>query len=186
VDVTRSSRRESSSPRCTLRSPGVATPTEQGAFNVGTIHGGTKHNQVPDRCEISIDVRVPPSTSPEDVKAAVERMIAAIRAERPEVDATVAFSPYWLSGPRYPTLTPVDQPIVGVLQRAVTTAGLTDTTLTGLPVWADMCVLDRAGIPTVNIGPGGPPYNWANEFVTVDQYLAAVRVYAVAIAEWCG
>jgi acetylornithine deacetylase/succinyl-diaminopimelate desuccinylase-like protein len=48
-----------------------------------------------------------------------------------------------------------------------------------------MCVLDRAGIPTVNIGPGGAPYNWADESVAVEEYLAAVRTYAAAIADWC-
>ena len=48
-----------------------------------------------------------------------------------------------------------------------------------------MCVLDRAGIPAVNIGPGGPPYNWADEYVTVDEYLAAVRTYAATIQDFC-
>lgn len=154
-------------------------------LNIGTIRGGTKHNQVPDRCEISIDIRVPPSTSPEEAKAAVEAMIAALGKDTPELEAEVAFSPYWLSGPRYPTETPIEQPIVAAVQRARVAAGLPNDELTGLPVWADMCVLDRAGIPTVNIGPGGPPYNWADEFVTVDEYLAAVRVYAATIEDWC-
>jgi acetylornithine deacetylase/succinyl-diaminopimelate desuccinylase-like protein len=154
-------------------------------LNIGTIHGGTKHNQVPDRCEISVDIRVPPSTTPEAAKEAVERMIATLRRERPEIDATVAFSPYWLSGPRYPTLTPPDQPIVAAVQRARLAAGLPADELVSLPVWADMCVLDRAGIPTVNVGPGGPPYNWADEFVAVDEYLTAVRTYAAAIADFC-
>ncbi len=153
--------------------------------NVGTIHGGTKHNQVPDRCEISVDIRVPPSATPEQALASVERMIANLRTRRPEVDATVEFSPYWLSGPRYPTLTPEAEPIVGVVQRAREAAGLPPAPLTSLPVWADMCVLDRHGIPTVNIGPGGPPYNWADEWVAVDEYLAAVRTYAAAIADFC-
>lgn len=154
-------------------------------LNIGTIHGGTKHNQVPDRCEISIDIRVPPSTTPEQAKAAVEEMIAGLRRERPDIDAAVAFSPYWLSGPRYPTLTPADAAIVGTVERARARAGLPAAELTALPVWADMCVLDRAGIPTVNIGPGGPPYNWADEWVAVQDYLSAVRVYAAAIEEWC-
>ncbi len=41
------------------------------------------------------------------------------------------------------------------------------------------------GIPTVNIGSGGPPYNWADEHVTVDEYLAAVRTYAATLADFC-
>lgn len=163
------------------------TPDDYGGpvLNIGTIQGGTKHNQVPDRCTISIDVRVPASTSPEQAKDAVEQLIARLQRERPEIDADVAFSPYWLSGPRYPTATPIDAPIVATLQRAREHAGLPPAAPMTLPVWADMCVLDRAGIPTVNIGPGGEPYNWADEYVAVDEYLAAVRTYAAAIADWC-
>ena len=102
-----------------------------------------------------------------------------------QIDATVEFSPYWLSGPRYPALTPPDAPIVAAVRRARISAGLPDADVVGLPVWADMCVLDRAGIPAINIGPGGPPYNWADEYVTVDDYLTDVRVYAAAIEEFC-
>jgi acetylornithine deacetylase/succinyl-diaminopimelate desuccinylase-like protein len=154
-------------------------------LNIGTIQGGTKHNQVPDRCTISIDIRVPPSVTPEAAKAAVERMIVELRRTRPEVDAVVEFSPYWLSGPRYPTATPLDAPIVAAAAAARLAAGLPPEEPAGLPVWADMCVLDRAGIPTVNIGPGGPPYNWADEYVSRDEYLAAVRTYAATIANFC-
>jgi len=154
-------------------------------FNIGTIHGGTKHNQVPDRCEISADIRVPASTTPEAAKTAVEQMIAALRRARPEIDAEVAFSPFWLSGPRYPTATPPDEPIVAVVQAARQKAGLEPAGLATLPVWADMCVLDRAGIPTVNIGPGGAPYNWADEYVTTAEYFAAVNTYAATIADFC-
>jgi hypothetical protein len=48
-----------------------------------------------------------------------------------------------------------------------------------------MCVLNQRGIPSVNIGPGGPPYNWADEFVTVDEYFNAVGVYVAAIRNFC-
>ncbi|MGH2599067.1 MAG: M20 family metallopeptidase, partial [Dehalococcoidia bacterium] len=154
-------------------------------INIGTIRGGTKHNQVPDRCEISVDIRVPPSVTPEQAKMEVERMIGALRRDHPEIDAVVEFSPYWLSGPRYPAMTPPGEPIVAAVQMARTAAGLPRAEPVTLPVWADMCVLDRAGIPTVNIGPGGPPYNWADESVAVAEYLAAVRTYAATIAAFC-
>ena len=154
-------------------------------LNIGTIHGGTKHNQVPDRCEISVDIRVPPSVTPEVAKLRVEQMIAELRQQHPALDATVKFSPFWLSGPRYPSLTPPEEPIVQTVRAARRAAGLLGDELTGLPVWADMCVLNQAGIPTVNIGPGGPPYNWADESVSVDEYLAAVRTYAATIADFC-
>jgi acetylornithine deacetylase/succinyl-diaminopimelate desuccinylase-like protein len=48
-----------------------------------------------------------------------------------------------------------------------------------------MCVLNERGIPSVNIGPGGAPYNWADEFVSLDEYLTAVRLYASVIRTFC-
>lgn len=154
-------------------------------LNIGTIQGGTKHNQVPDRCQISIDIRLPPSLSPEAAKTQVEAMIEDLGQTRPALAAQVEFSPYWLSGPRYPSQAPADSAIVSCVREARLTAGLPDAELTTLPVWADMCVLNQAGIPAVNLGPGGPPYNWADEWVSVDEYLAAVRIYAATIAGFC-
>ena len=44
-------------------------------LNIGTISGGTKHNQVPDRCTVTLDIRLLPSQDPHDVKRQVEAMI---------------------------------------------------------------------------------------------------------------
>ena len=42
-----------------------------------------------------------------------------------------------------------------------------------------------AGIPCVNIGPGGLPYNFAEEYVLQDEYLNAVRTYVAAALDFC-
>ena len=43
--------------------------------NIGTIHGGTKHNQVPDRCTISVDIRLLPSQDAAAVRDFVQRAV---------------------------------------------------------------------------------------------------------------
>ena len=155
-------------------------------LNVGTIQGGTKHNQVPDRCQITIDLRILPSQTPEGVKAEVEAMIARLRDADPQLNATVEFSEYWLSGPRYPTETPLDAPIARAAQAALRRGTGREPEVVGLPFWADMAVFKQYGIPAVNIGPGGPPYNFADEYVTVAEYLEAVRTHVALAIEWCG
>jgi acetylornithine deacetylase/succinyl-diaminopimelate desuccinylase-like protein len=55
----------------------------------------------------------------------------------------------------------------------------------GLPFWVDMPCAAELGIPGVNIGPGGPPYNWADEWVLLDEYLAAVAIYERLARKWC-
>lgn len=153
--------------------------------NIGTIHGGTKHNQVPDRCDISIDVRVPSTLSPESVLASVEQLLERIASETPGFHASAEFSPFWLTGPRYPSETKNDEPIVEAIAQARLSAGLAPEDPVTLPVWSDMCVLNGRGIPTVNLGPGGPPYNWADEYVAVDEYLRCIEIYKNAINTFC-
>src|SRR5438105_3717823 len=117
--------------------------------NIGTIHGGTKHNQVPDRCTISVDIRLLPSQDAAAVRDFVQRAVD-------EWGAEVEYSPYWLSGPRVPYETPPDAAIVrtahevvaDVLHAAHRCAGPKgpDTAAgppyragpVGLPFWTDM------------------------------------------------
>src|ERR671939_110921 len=94
--------------------------------NVGTIHGGTKHNQVPDRCTISVDIRLLPSQDSGTVRDFVQRAVD-------EWGAEVAYSPYWLSGPRVPCQTPADAAIVRVAQDVVAGMRQGAQQLVGLP-----------------------------------------------------
>ncbi len=156
-------------------------------LNIGTIRGGTKHNQVPDRCTISIDIRLLPSQDPYDVKARVEAMIDDLRRTvNPEIHAVVEFSEHWLSGPRHAYEIDRDADIVRALDTAVRTATGTDPVYEGVPFWCDVVALRDFGVPGVNFGPGDPPYNFADEYVFEDQYLQAVDVYEALIHEWCG
>ncbi len=155
-------------------------------LNIGTIHGGTKHNQVPDRCTVSIDIRLLPSQDPYDVKQRVEQMIDKLRAEvDPRIDAVVEFSEHWVSGPRHAYEIDVHAPVVEALDAAVRKITGAVPQYLGVPFWCDIVALKEFGIPGVNFGPGDPPYNFADEFVFEDQYLQAVDIYEALIREWC-
>ena len=41
------------------------------------------------------------------------------------------------------------------------------------------------GIPAVNVGPGTPPYSWADEWVEQRKYAEIVDVYENAARAWC-
>ena len=154
-------------------------------LNIGTIRGGTKHNQVPDRCTISIDIRLLPSQDPYGVKRAVEHMIAGLAAHDPRIDAVVEFNEHWTSGPRHAYQIAADAPIVSELDAAVRTVTGAAPTYAGVPFWCDLVALAAFGVPGVNLGPGDPPYNFADEFVIEAQYLEAVDVYEALIRRWC-
>jgi acetylornithine deacetylase len=154
-------------------------------LNIGTISGGTKHNQVPDRCVVTLDIRLLPSQDPHDVKRRVEEMIAGLAGDDERIDAVVEFSEHWLSGPRHPYEIAPDAPIVTALDAAVRRVTGSAPTYRGLPFWCDLVALAEFGVPGVNLGPGDPPYNFADEYVFEAQYLEAVDIYEALIRQWC-
>jgi acetylornithine deacetylase/succinyl-diaminopimelate desuccinylase-like protein len=155
-------------------------------LNIGTISGGTKHNQVPDRCVITLDIRLLPSQDPHEVKRQVEAMIEELRTTvDSRIDASVEFSEHWLSGPRHPYQIAADAPIVQSLDRAVRTVTSNEPVYQGVPFWCDLVTLDQFGVSGVNFGPGDPPYNFPDEYVYESQYLQAVDVYEHLIREFC-
>lgn len=156
-------------------------------LNIGTIRGGTKHNQVPDRCVMTCDLRLLPSQDPHDVRQQVEDMIARLRVTvDPRIEATVEFSEHWLSGPRWPYEISEDAPVVHVVDEAATQVTGHPPVHFGLDGWTDMRPLSDAGIPAVNLGPGTPPYNWPDEWVETARYLEAVDIYEAFLRRWCG
>ena len=155
-------------------------------LNIGTIHGGTKHNQVPDRCEITLDIRLLPSQDPYDVKHQAEQMIDRLRREvDPRIEAVVEFSEHWLSGPRFPYEISKTEPLVQTVAGAVTDAGHSSPAFQGIQFWTDMVVMRDFSIPAVNIGPGTPPYSWADEWIEEKKYAEIVDVYELAARQWC-
>ena len=155
-------------------------------LNIGTISGGTKHNQVPDRCTITLDIRLLPSQDPHDVKRQVEQMIEDLRTTvDSRIDATVEFSEHWLSGPRLPYEIAADAPIVQALDHAVRVVTSSPPVYLGVPFWCDLVALKEFGVNGVNFGPGDPPYNFPDEYVYEAQYLLAVDVYERLIREFC-
>ena len=155
-------------------------------LNIGTISGGTKHNQVPDRCHVTLDIRLLPSQDPHDVKRQVEEMIEGLRTTvDSRIDAVVEFSEHWLSGPRLPYEIAADAPIVQSLDRAATAVIGTAPVYQGVPFWCDLVTLAEFGVKGVNFGPGDPPYNFPDEYVFEAQYLQAVDVYERLIRDFC-
>jgi len=155
-------------------------------LNIGTIRGGTKHNQVPDRCEVTVDIRLLPSQDPYEVRQQAEAMIAELKKDvDPRIEAVVDFSEHWLSGPRFPYDISKDDALVRTVAGAVDTVGVQQAQFKGIQFWTDMVVMRDFGIPAVNIGPGTPPYSWADEWVELDKYAEIVDVYEAAARTWC-
>lgn len=120
------------------------------SLQVTKVLGGTRHNVVPDRCELTVDIRTTPDYRPEEI---VERVRAAvggaveIRSKRLE---SVATAP--------------EQPVV---QAAL--AARPGARPFGSPTVSDWVFLKD--VPTVKVGPGD-----SRRSHTPDEYLEAAEL----------
>jgi acetylornithine deacetylase/succinyl-diaminopimelate desuccinylase-like protein len=109
--------------------------------NVGTIHGGTQPNIVPDSCVVTIDRR----TIPGETEAGVQREMKTFLA-RKKLHATFSMA---RTEPCLPMETAAKIPLV---QQFLRSAGQRKPV--GVRYFCDAAVLAEGGIPSVVFGPG--------------------------------
>ncbi len=160
--------------------PLVGRPT----VNAALISGGSAPNVVPDRCEVDIDRRLVPGESVrEEVLAPFDRLAASIAAEHPEVDLSFRVRE-WTDAAEAPR----DSRIAELLRAAVAEETGTPPADVGITGITDArFYINEAQIPTVILGPGSLTVaHTANEWVAVDELVAAARVYARVFVRFLG
>lgn len=149
------------------------TLTPPPSLSIGTIGGGIATNVVPDHCEATIDRRTLPHEHPADALAEIDRVVARLRAEDPDLDITVDSLQ---QGP--PVETPPDAPLVNEARHAAAMLGL-DSAPVGYQQASDGRFFAARGIDTILFGPGLPELAHSpDEFVDLDDVLTAAKFYA--------
>lgn len=143
------------------------------SFNL--IAGGVKQNVVADRCEVFFDRRLVPGEEPAaamaEVRAVAERVVGGL----PGIAVEVRPSWTW-----HPTMTEPDAPVARAMLAANRYLGLSEE-LTGFSMGTDGRFFGAAGCPTIIYGPGDPRLaHIPDEWVGIDETLAATRAYALA------
>jgi acetylornithine deacetylase len=156
---------------------------QPGVVNVGCIRGGHpwRVSRTPDRADVFLDVRVPPTMPLKEVRIAVKQLVLGLRKRHPDF------------GIEYETYVSVpgaeiskDHPLVKTMeachQRVLGTAPKHATVL-----WdSDASVMTRYGIETLNYGPSSGPRDAEGEKVAIETLVNTTKVYALAAAEICG
>lgn len=152
-------------------------PYGRATYSTGIIGGGVRTNIVPHSCECTVDVRMPPGVTPEEVLAHFER-------QRNELGIKGQVESEEEGHPAY--LTSIHDPLTQAARRAANDIEL-DSEPGLAPYWSDMAYFIRAGIPTLIIGPGSIlQAHSAEEYVELDQLLAAACLYAACALVFCG
>lgn len=138
-----------------------------GVLNVGVIRGGLKPNIVPSRCDVEISRRLLPGETPQSAHASL--LAELNRAAKKE---SWTLSDAWWTVDPYENL---DQNCIGHFQRAASSAGLSDVSLTGFPASSDAAYF---GSPVVIFGPGSlDQAHSLDEWVRVEEMTTAAQIY---------
>lgn len=135
------------------------------SINLARIHGGDAFNMVPDRCEITVDIRFVPGQDPKEIL----RQIRAI----PDVEVLKVLE-------RAPAIVSRRNPYVIALRDAVGRTGEGAGLAVGRDGASDAFAFLEAGIPAVEFGPSGNGHHGPEEWVSV----ASLARYRRALVEF--
>ncbi|MBF6621284.1 MAG: M20/M25/M40 family metallo-hydrolase [Patulibacter sp.] len=122
------------------------------SINLARIAGGDAFNMVPDRCELTIDIRYVPGQDPDEILRQIE--------EVPDVEVLRVFR-------RAPAIVSRRNPFVEVLQSAASVTGEGVGLTVGRDGASDAIAFLDAGIPAVEFGPSGDGHHGPEEWVSI-------------------
>lgn len=154
-----------------------------GVVNVGCIRGGVpwRVSRTPERTDIFLDVRVPPTTPLKAVRIAIKQLVLELRKKHP--DYAVEYETFVsVPGAEISKEHPLVKTVEACHARVLGTPAKHSTVL-----WdSDASVMTRYGIATLNYGPSSGPRDTEGEKVAIETLLSTAKIYALAAAEICG
>ena len=153
---------------------------------IGSFQAGNYPSAFPASAVLKGSIGTVPSEDHEGVKQSLVKKIAEVAAKDPwmkDHPPVVKFVGYDAEASEIP----VKHPIVETVSKAYTEITGKKPTISGRQGAADTRFLNKyADTPTVIFGPGSTAIMHANdEYVSIDDYLTAIKVMALSIYDWC-
>ena len=161
----------------------AAYGNKKGVVNLGGIRGGHawRASRTPERTDLFLDVRVPPTISMAEARQAIEKLVSELRERYPEhgIEFEIYVSvPGAEIGEEHEMVAALEANHLRVLGERPRR----DTVL-----WSsDASVLTRFGIETVNYGPSSGPRDAEGEKVSIKTLVDIAKIYALTAADLCG
>jgi succinyl-diaminopimelate desuccinylase len=155
--------------------PFLGYPSLTPTIIMGPYCGEPQINVIPASAYVAMDIRTLPAQSHEDLVGRLEDILARLKSEDPDFDATLE-----VIEARPPTETPKDEPLVSAMAKASAYLTGEEPLYNGVPGATDGTFLSAwSGIPIVTTGAGKRevPHH-ADEWVDEDELLAACKLYA--------
>jgi len=151
--------------------------------NLGCIRGGHawRASRTPERTDLFLDVRVPPTIPMTEARRNVQQMFAELEKKHPD----------W--GLEFETYVSVPGARISEEHEMIKAIEANHELIMGkrpdreVVTWcSDASVLSRYGIETVNYGPSSGPRDAEGEKVSIKTLVDITRIYALTAAELCG
>jgi len=143
-----------------------------GTIHASLIEGGQELSTYPVQCVVTLERRTIPGEDGASALREVEALIAAARAEDPELEASVR-----LMLERPPSQLGADSFVTEAVEKAATEVLRREPEVIGVAYWMDMALSNAVGIPTVAFGPSGEGAHADVEWVDLASLEACVQVY---------
>jgi acetylornithine deacetylase len=154
---------------------------------IGSFSAGNYPSAFPANCLLKGSIGTVPGEDHEGVKKSLVEQIARAAAEDPWMKLhppKVRFVGYDAEASEIPR----DHPIVTTVCKNYKEITGREAEISGRQGAADTRFLNRyANTPTVIFGPGSTAVMHADdEYVSIDDYMTAIKVMALSICDWCG
>ncbi|QDR82664.1 M20 family metallopeptidase [Sporomusa termitida] len=143
-------------------------------FSVNKIQGGVATNVISDNCTCSIDFRLIPGQTANDVTAMLQDIIQELTPAYPELAAELKIVNY-----RQPVACPEGHPIIDKALACARRISGTPVNLRGVNFYTDAStLLQGLNLPVIFYGPGDDAQaHQPNEYISVTKYLEAINFY---------
>ena len=154
---------------------GAAEFLQKVTLNIGVMRGGVKVNMLPAACEIEADLRLPVGVDRDEVRRAVEHIVARYPEASWEEGASQRVNATW-SDPEHPMIGHLQDNVLalrGFRPPAIISLGGTDCRF-----WR------AAGTPAYVYGPSPAGMGAPNESVSIDEFLHVVRTHTLSAFDY--
>lgn len=137
------------------------------------VEAGNAHNSLVRRCQFTLDRRMIPGETVEQVTAELRSMIESELAHSSQITHELEFLEW-----NEPVQAPLDSPLITALEKNIAEIGDGEREMWPVPYGSDVRnFIHDKGIPAVNFGAGDYRVcHEPNEYVMVDELLACARV----------
>lgn len=148
------------------------------SYCVTEINGGLSHNVTPQKCRMTIDIRIPTNLSCKDILNLIEIQITKIKKENDTL--TIKYN---VEDKTEPFQANTSSPLVRSLVLSILEIRKKRPLLLKKTGTGDMNILgNRFNIPVVTYGPGDPHSSHSeNERILVSDYLVGIEIYKSAL-----